>query len=197
MWKQLTGFAGAVLWIGVSTGYAQEDPPPVHEIGAQVTLLNLREFSVVLGRRNELAVGGRFTLNLTDLIAAEAQVDLYPNDRFFDYRRKIQGLFGIKMGVRQRRVGAFGKLRPGFIHVRDRGQCAIPEGCGLTPPGYTNDYFGRFWFALDAGAVVELYPSTRVALRADLGDLFVRRFDGTDGTGRRVFFLRHTLATGG
>jgi hypothetical protein len=172
-------------------------PPPRCEVGAQVTALDLREFSHVLGRRSELALGGRFTVNINSLLAAEAQVDLYPDDKFFDYRRKIQGLFGVRAGVRNGRVGLFGKVRPGFMHVRDRGVCAIPEGCGPTPPGYTDRYVGRFWFALDAGVVFEVYPSHRMALRVDAGDLFVRRFNYTDGTGKRFYYSSHNVQTGG
>src|SRR5687768_15518775 len=145
MWKHSIGLAAAVLSIGAAVANAQEVPALRYEVGAQVTSPYFREFSRVLGRRSEIGVGGRFTLNLNNLLAAEAQVDLYPDDKFFDYRRKIQGLFGVRAGVRKGRVGVFAKVRPGFMHVRDRGACFIPEGCGLTPPGYTDDYFGRFW----------------------------------------------------
>lgn len=197
MWKHLIGFTTPLLWIGAAVANAQDVPPPRYEIGAQVTSPYFREFSEVLGRRSEIGGGGRFTLNLNNLLAAEAQVDLYPNDKFFDYRRKIQGLFGVRAGVRNGRVGLFGKVRPGFMHVRDRGVCAIPEGCGPTPPGYTDRYVGRFWFALDAGVVFEVYPSHRMALRVDAGDLFVRRFNYTDGTGKRFYYSSHNVQTGG
>jgi hypothetical protein len=198
MWKHSIGFAGIVLWIGAAVVNAQQEAPtPRYEIGAQVTSPYFREFSQVLGRRSEIGVGGRLTVNLNSLLAAEAQVDLYPDDKFFDYRRKIQGLFGVRAGVRSGRVGLFGKVRPGVIHVRDRGLCAIPEGCGLIPPGYTNRDFGSVWFALDAGTVFEVYPSERVALRVDTSDLFVRRFSHTDGTGKRFYYSSHNLQTGG
>jgi hypothetical protein len=197
MWKHLIGFAAAVLWIGAAVANAQEVPTLRYEVGAQVTSPYFREFSRVLGRRSEIGVGGRFTLNLNNLLAAEAQVDLYPDDKFFDYRRKIQGLFGVRAGVRKGRVGVFAKVRPGFMHVRDRGVCFIPEGCGLTPPGYTEDYFGRFWFALDTGVVFEIYPSQRVALRLDAGDLLVRRLDGSAGSGKKHYYSSHNLQIGG
>jgi hypothetical protein len=195
MWKRVIGFGGTVLWISIAVVNAQEMPLPRYEVGAQVTGLDLREFSHVLGRRNELALGGRFTVNVNSLLATDAQVDLYPDDKFFDYRRKIQGLFGVKVGVRNSRVGFFGKVRPGFIHVRDRQLCLIPEGCGLTPPGYTDRYLGKFWLALDTGAVFEVYPSQRVVLRLDAGDLLVRRFDGTDASGKR-YYSTHNLQIG-
>lgn len=34
--------------------------------------------------------------------------------------RRIQGLFGVKVGVRYERVGFFGKLRPGFLNFHNR-----------------------------------------------------------------------------
>ena len=190
--KYSIGFAATILWIGAAPASAQV-PTLRYEIGAQVGSPYLREFSHVLGRRSEIGVGGRFTLNLNKLLAAEAQVDLYPDDKFFDDRRKIQGLFGIRTGVRKGRVGLFGKIRPGFIHVRDRLQCLIPEGCAL---GVDLGHVGRFWLAVDAGAVIEVYPSRRLALRVDAGDLFVRRFDCTDGTGKRSYYSSHNLQTG-
>jgi hypothetical protein len=190
--KHSIGLAATILWIFAAAANAQEAPTPRYEIGAQVASPYLREFSHVLGRRSEISVGGRFTLNLNNLLAAEAQADLYPDDKFFDDRRKIQGLFGIRAGVRKGRVGLFGKVRPGFIHVRDRLRCFIPEGCA---PGVDLGHVGRFWLALDAGAVIEVYPSQRVALRVDAGDLFVRRFNSTDGTGRRSYYSSHNLQT--
>jgi hypothetical protein len=196
MRNRVIGLAGIILWLsGSSIAHAQEMPLPRYEVGMQFTSPYLREFSHVLPRRSEFGVGGRFTMNLTNLIAAEAQTDVYPKDRFFDYRRKVQGLFGVRAGTRRGRVGLFGKLRPGFIHVRDRLVCAIPEGCGRHPNGWIDDYTGRFWFALDAGAVVEIYPSQRLVLRIDAGDLLVRRFDGSDGSGKH-YYSSHNLNTG-
>lgn len=185
--------AAAVLLTGVRAAHAQEAQAPRYAVGAHVTSLYFREFSTVLGRRSEIGVGGVFTMHVTNLFAVEAQADLYPKDKFFDDRRKIQGLFGVKTGVRNDRVGLFGKLRPGFIHVRNRLICLIPEGCGISE----ESHIGRFWFALDAGAVFEIYPSRRLALRVDAGDLFVRRFSSTDRSGNKRYYSSHNLHVGG
>jgi hypothetical protein len=194
MRKRLLALTGTVLWFGAGMGYAQDAPGvPRYEVGAQFTSPYLREFSTVLGRRTELGLGGRFTVNLTDLLAAETQVDLYPKDEFFPDRRKIQAVFGIRAGVRKRRVGLFGKLRPGLVHVREPLRCVIPEGCSVTGPRYS----GRLWLAVDTGAVFEVYPSDRLAFRVDAGDLFVRRFDYTDGEGKRFYYSSHNLQIGG
>jgi hypothetical protein len=197
MRKLLISFAGTVLWIGVTAAQAQEVSLPRYEVGVQFAALDFREFSHVLGRRNEFAVGGRFTMNLTNLLAVEAQTDFYPTDEFFPDRRKIQGLFGLKAGGRTGRVGFFGKARPGFIHVRSKRNsiCLIPEGCAPPPPGDPT-HFGRFWLALDAGAVFEVYPSQRWVLRLDAGDLFVRRFKGTNPSGK-IYYSSHNLQMAG
>lgn len=192
MWKHLIGFAAAVLLIDVAVATAQDVAIPRYEVGAQITSPFLREFSTVLGRRTEVGLGGRITMNLNKLLAAEAQLDWYPKDEFFDDRRKIQGLLGVRAGVRSARIGVFGKTRPGFIHVRDALRCFIPEGCVPGDPGR----LGRFWFALDAGAVFEIYPSRRVALRVDAGDLFVRRSDGNDGSGKKRYYSSHNFQLG-
>jgi hypothetical protein len=148
-----------------------EGTTPRFEVGAQVEWLQLEEFSVVLPRRTEMAVGGRFTLNLSDYVAVESQINFYPRDEFFPDRSKTQAVFGVKAGIRGRRVGLFGKFRPGLVYVRSPLVCFIPEGCGSAPASTDS----RSWFALDVGAVVEMYPSRRWVTRFDVGDTFVRR----------------------
>jgi hypothetical protein len=182
---------------------------PRFEAGGQVTPLHLREFGTVLGRRSEVGIGGRFTVNLTRAIAAEGEVDVFPSDQFVEDRRKLQGLFGIKAGVRKDRVGVFGKVRPGFMRISDPLFCAIPEGCP-TPfmstlamcatiedcPALTAPFDSRTWFALDAGGVFEFYPSSRFLIRADAGDTFIRFKRGTDVVGQAFYYSSHNLQIG-
>lgn len=192
--RMLATVTGFVLTIGVGSAVGQPVEPPRFEVGAQVGSLRFKEFSTVLGRRNEISVGGRFTVNLNRLLAAESEVGFYPNDGFFEDRKKIQGLFGVRAGVRKERVGVFAKLRPGFVHVRDRLTVCLAQVWACQP---SNDYIGRVWLAVDTGGVVEFYASRRLALRFDVADLYVRRWSHSDGTGRDYYFGSHNLQVGG
>lgn len=99
---------------------AQEETPRF-EIGAQYTALRLSELDVT-----DSGFGGRFTYNVNDNFAVEAGGNFFPRDREFEGGRKVQGLFGVKAGVRGERVGVFAKVRPGFVRfsrlARERSQ---------------------------------------------------------------------------
>jgi hypothetical protein len=194
---RLFALLGVLLALPVVTADAQPAGKTPHfEVGGQVTWLRLREFSLVLPRRTETAVGARFTLNLTRQMAIESQLDVYPGDEFFPDRNKLQAVFGVKIGARGRRVGVFGKLRPGLIYVRDPLFCLIPEGCGSAPAGTRMGTRADSWVALDAGVVVEAYPSHWLVARFDIGDTFVRRFDHTDGSGNVFHYSSHNPQVG-
>ena len=182
------GMTATILCVPVAS--AQSDgTTPRFEVGGQVEWLQLKEFSLVLPRRTEMALGGRFTLNLTEYLAVDSQINIYPRDEFFPDRSKTQAVFGVKAGVRGRTVGLFGKFRPGLVYVRSPLVCLIPEGCGSAPAATDS----RSWFALDVGAVVEVYPSHRLMTRFDVGDTLVRRFSHTNGSGNDVYFSSHNL----
>jgi hypothetical protein len=61
----------------------------------------------------------------------------------------ISALFGTKAGFRRDRFGVFGKSRFGFWR-------------------WTSSYF-----AIDAGGVLEYYPSSHTAVRMDIGDTII------------------------
>lgn len=188
-----------LMSVGTAAGQALSDTPRF-ELGGQVGGLNLKEFSHVLPRRTETAIGARFTVNLNRVLAVESQVDTYPDDGFFSDRDKLQAVAGIKAGMRGSRVGLFGKVRPGVIHTKEPLQCFIPEGCGPLPIPFDQrgalGYSVRNWLAVDAGAVAEIYVSRRLVARVDIGDMLVRRWDGHDATGRSHYFTSHNLQMG-
>jgi hypothetical protein len=196
-----------ILWLGsflllmsVGTAAAQtSNDTPRFELGGQIGGLNLKEFSLVLPRRIETAIGARITINLNRMLAVETQVDAYPGDEFFIDRDKVQAVAGIKAGLRGSRVGLFGKFRPGIIHTKEPLQCFIPEGCGPLPIPFDQRALGysiRNWLAVDAGAVAEIYLSRRLVARVDIGDMLVRRWDHHDATGRSHYFVSHNLQMG-
>jgi outer membrane protein with beta-barrel domain len=145
------------------------------EVGAQYSLLNFdTSASFSKPRRWESGGGGRFTYNFNKYVAAEAQIDYYPND---DSERigtinvplwgsKTLTVFGVKAGTRRDRFGIFAKARPGFIHFSHVPGFACVTGPCLQP-AKTN-------FAFDVGGVVEYYPSSRLVVRFDAGDTIIR-----------------------
>jgi hypothetical protein len=175
-----------------SQGARAQSKTPRFEIGIQFTALRLREFTI-LDARTKSGFGGRFTYNITNKIAVEAEGNYFGNDEFFFDHRLTQGLFGVKAGVRRRRVGMFGKARPGFLRFKDRLVCAIPEGCGSVPsPSFLISYA----FAFDLGGVVEFYPSRHISIRTDIGDTIVRFDRGAlfiNGQPHPVHFTSHNV----
>src|SRR3954468_22187448 len=78
---------------------AQSDTPRF-EVGSQFTVLHLKEFKFALPGRNLYGLGGRFSYNITDNVAVEAEGNYFHKDSDFD-RRVTQGLFGVKVGARR------------------------------------------------------------------------------------------------
>jgi hypothetical protein len=179
-----------LLACGQHDARAQSDELQKFEVGAQFSSLSINKGGET---RTEAGFGGRFTYNVTENFALEAEGNFFPrNDRLFAFRtggRAVEGLFGVKMGKRYKRFGIFAKARPGFISF-SRG---LTE---FTPTGLTNDPFAAFdvrikrltHFAADIGGVLEFYPTRRVFTRIDVGDTIIRygqttvtTFAGTPG----------------
>ena len=92
----------------------------------------------------------------------------------------LQGLMGVKGGIRRNHVGFFGKVRPGFQSYSD----ALTDVNTMTQPA-TYSYARSTNFVLDLGGIIEFYPSERSTLRVEVGDthlFFGTRQVNTDGT---------------
>jgi hypothetical protein len=77
----------------------------------------------------------------------------------------LQGLFGLKGGIRRNHFGFFGKVRPGFNSYSAALTSTTNTG------GAPTDTYGRSTnFALDLGGIVELYPNEKSTLRIEIGD---------------------------
>jgi Outer membrane protein beta-barrel domain len=135
------------------------------EVGIHFSVLRYEDYGDYV---TEPGVGGRFTYNLNDNFAVEAELDFYPRAHESDPTvsgRKTLALFGVKAGWRKGRFGFFGKARPGFIHLSRGLEFACLDGdCSLPN---TN-------FAFDLGGVTEFSLSPRTLLRFDLGDTIIR-----------------------
>jgi len=160
---------------------AQEEPAP-WEAGVHFTAVQLTDHS-----RADIGGGVRIGRNLTRYLGLEGEVNFFgrdlkreqgvcsPDSRFCSRAptlpvftdRRIQGLFGVKAGLRAGRFGFFGKMRPGFYHFRNRFEVVcVAAPC---PPLES----GKSQFALDFGGILEFYTSRRLALRLDAGDTYV------------------------
>jgi Outer membrane protein beta-barrel domain len=147
------------------------------EVGAQFSMIRFNDLEIT-----EPGVGGRFAYNVNSHLGIEAEANFFlreVKDSFGDILqggRKTQGLFGIKLGARNERLGVFGKVRPGFVHFShfERNGIVCTNACPPQPP----PTFSETDFALDLGGVFELYPSRRTLVRFDLGDTIVHSGSG-------------------
>jgi hypothetical protein len=155
---------------------AQADELPKFEVGAHFSSLSLDEG---FETRTEPGFGGRFTYNLTDNFALEAEGNLFPRrNRLGAFRtggRAFQGLFGAKIGKRFERFGIFAKARPGFISFTEGNFELVPTTPTFDPFAQINvRTFRLTHFAADLGGVLEFYPTRRIFTRIDAGDTIVR-----------------------
>jgi hypothetical protein len=167
-----SAFTLAVLIIVFSTGRPDaraQTGESKFEVTPLFSTINLEAFD-----RRESGGGVRLAYNVNKYLAVEAEGTLFefsigdhPTD---DYLGAL-GFVGIKGGFRNSQFGLFAKVRPGvanFPKLRvHRGFCIGREPC---------DGNGRSGnkFAVDAGAVAELYPAENIIVRIDIGDTMIR-----------------------
>lgn len=165
-------------------GASQPSGERKFEVGAQFSSLGIREFDyslnpatpntpIFFGTNTQFGFGGRFTYNFFRSVAAEVQTDFYPG-KIGGFGagsaggRILQVQAGAKAGKRFEKWGLFGKVRPGVVSFSET---FIFDGFSSNPPFH----FGRkTYFSLDAGGVLEFYPSPRIVARFDGGDTMIR-----------------------
>jgi hypothetical protein len=215
----------SLLFIG-SQATAQRDVPRF-EIGGQFSLLSLnspssqdtillspyydnpcKQFNLTC-RRVELGVGARFTYNLTNHVALEAEGNFFPGRPVAELGAALspasipaghiyQGQFGVKAGKRFKNVGLFAKVRPGFVGFTQASHLTgFKAGTFINLFGQAIHYedaefrIGKATYpSADVGGVVEFYPSRRIVTRLDVGDTIIRY-----GIYREPFF--HVCPTNG
>jgi hypothetical protein len=145
-----------------------------------VSALRIQEFGTT-----PAGFGGRLSYELLDWLSFESEFNLFPREAFtvdgrvpgggdlrLAYRRhRSEVVFGPKVGLRTGRFGLFAKVRPGFARLSDQGVDCVSEICAAASLLRPVD---RTEFALDLGGVLELYPSTRMVARVDIGDTMIR-----------------------
>lgn len=214
-----------IMLLGSTAAYSQAELPKF-ELGAQFSFMSLNDpdllrshpiapgFIGVLpgtGRRNEPGFGGRFTYNLDQHFAIEAEGNLFPRSesRFNKPSGRIfQGQFGLKVGKRFRKFGLFAKVRPGFVAFTE--VTRLLSATTTAPAGPLNETFtvGTFgrgakaYLSADIGGVVEYYFGGKVFARFDVGDTIIRysEFSGPGAFLSRAIITRpaqtkHNLQT--
>ena len=142
------------------------------DFGVHYTAINLSPFASL-----EAGGGVRLTYRINKYLDAEAEGNLFEfslGDHPTDDVLAAQGLIGAKAGWRYKRIGVFAKLRPGVVNfptLREaRRICFLLQPCeGSRRTGNRP--------AIDAGAVVELYPTEEIIVRIDIGDTMIRFSD--------------------
>ncbi len=172
----LTAIFIAFVLISTADAVRAQTETPRYEVGVQFSSLSINEPNSSL-YRTEPGFGGRFTVNLTDYLAVEAETNFYPNQSVFRAAntggRAFSGLFGAKIGKRYNRFGVYGKVRPGFVSFSEG---RIPSVTSFTPPTdvIVTQPSRITHFATDVGGVLEFYPSRHIVTRFDLGDTIIR-----------------------
>lgn len=168
-----------------------QDQVPRYELGAQFSVLHRNrptsQFDFFIADRtiNEYGAGGRFTYNLTNALALEAEGNFFPGRSEFPEVSQghiFQAQFGIKGGKRFKKLGIFGKARPGFVTFTKvskltgfRRELLIIPFHGVFPIEVPEFRIGKAsYLSADLGGVVEFYPSRRVVARFDIGDTIIR-----------------------
>lgn len=200
LYPMIAALASLLLIAGEAL--AQEDAPRF-EIGGQFSLLTRNKPSAqgdefVSRHVADPGFGARFTYNVTNAIALEAEGNFFPGRNFesegnFFSRldddpgvpggQIYQGQFGVKAGKRFKRVGLFAKLRPGFVRFTSVSQLTGIRLITVIHPSTNREvqienaefHIGKAtYLSTDVGGVVEFYPSRRIVTRIDVGDTIIR-----------------------
>ena len=144
------------------------------EVGGFYTGVSLEGFGKAIN-----GLGGRFGYNINRHLAVDSEFSYFPETHLGNqqFGTKTQGFLGVKAGARAERFGLFAKVRPGVMFI---GEVTSGFNCTGTSFGQTCRPSHNH-FALDAGGVLELYPSARTIVRLDVGDTIVRIRNATGG----------------
>ncbi len=145
------------------------------EVGGQFSVARFRDLysgTQYDQYKTDIGFGGRGAFNFNRNVAVEGQFDFFPQSKNRTLQTPYLAVFGIKAGRRGEKIGAFIKIRPGFMQWSEQLVCVMPVINGQIPPPCPS--VRRTNFAFDAGGVVEFYPSKRTLIRVDVGDVMTR-----------------------
>src|SRR5262249_38744187 len=183
-------FVLLLLSLAVNIAFAQssaQSEDRKFEVGAHFSLLRHQLNPNIFPGGNEInndpGVGSRIAYQINKHVSIEGEMTFFPREKSETYTfgvlggggysltintgHRTQGLFGVKAGKRFNKVGVFGKFRPGFL-TSGKTSFTYSDGFGnISSPNRTN-------LALDLGGVFEVYHSSRLFTRLDVGDTIIR-----------------------
>ena len=185
-------FLAVITFASASIAQSKKDKV---EIGVQSTSLTLFDPDFDFDHTRP-GVGGRVTYNFNRSIAAEG--NYFTREHRFRLPNPeghmFQGQFGLKIGKRFEKWGAFGKFRPGFVGFTRVNKLVreFPQLRNQIPTIAGEWRVGKVAYpSLDIGGVVEFYISRRWMTRFDIGDTVIRYGEvSTDSLSARVAILR-------
>jgi len=128
-----------------------------------------------IGATTDSGIGARFSYNFTSSLAVETEANYYLTGTsqrgLLSGGRAISLLAGPKAGIRKRKFGIFFKSRFGVLTFSNVFNTAALSDLYSTSR--------KTHAAMDLGGVAELYPTSRLVLRLDVGQLLVRYGDST------------------
>jgi hypothetical protein len=198
--NRVCGVAVIAAWLAGWPGpaAAQSNGHAV-ELGGHVAVVRSGQFDAA-----DVGLGGRVSWHPVRFIGVESEIAFYPGDfpggQPFSGSR-LEALFGATLGPAFDRLRVFGRARAGFVRW---GRAPRPIACILIypPPLSCELSQGQTVPAFDVGGGIEVFASSRVFARIDVGDRLVRYrgpvYD-SGGTLRHEAFLGHDfrLAAGG
>ena len=170
---------------------AQTPELPKYEVAAEFTSMDRDNFT----GGAEAGLGARFTFNLNKTFSIETAAYHFPRTCFScEHNGTVTEVFGgLKAGKRFEKWGLFAKARPGVVSFsRGEVNALLATGPSAFPIEFEEKRVNSF--AVDAGAVVEFYPSKRIVTRFDAGDTIIhfnrRQFNSifSDGSGTFTLF---------
>jgi len=143
--------------------------PGVWEFGPLFSTLVIAREGVSDNVRTEPGFGGYFSYRFYGVFYADADLLYFPQNPGasgpHDGGTILEGLAGVKGGIRRNRFGFFGKVRPGFNSYSQAltGTSSSGGAPVLTYARSTN-------LVLDLGGILEFYPNEKGTVRLEVGD---------------------------
>lgn len=177
-------FTAIIMLLAAAPALAQTTDEYKYEVGVVFTAVGAESTEDA-----SKGLGARFGYNLNDHFAIDAETSFFPRRHLGNSQtgQNVQGFVGLKAGARLKYVGLFAKARPGVMFIGESVSgfdCDAREGFRVCRPEHNH-------LALDAGFVVEVYPTSRAIIRVDVGDTIVR----FKTAGRNVFDGTQTSST--